>query len=222
MKTLILAKIKNLWLNNQLIIILIAIMLIFRSILADWNDVPTTSMKPTIIEGDRIFINKMAYDIRIPFTHISLLRLAEPKHNDIIIFDSKNSNKRLVKRVIGIPGDRVSMKNNVLTINSDTLSYIDKKHNDATIEQLEILVDYRRTIKINKKGSSLSNFSAINVPQDHYLVLGDNRDKSADSRLIGFIPRNEIVGKTNSVFFSLNPKKYFLPRTERFFYSFQQ
>ena len=77
-------------------------------------------------------------------------------------------------------------------------------------------------IKINKKGSSLSNFSAINVPQDHYLVLGDNRDESADSRLIGFIPRNEIVGKTNSVFFSLNPKKYFLPRTERFFYSFQQ
>ena len=74
-------------------------------------------MKPTILEGDRILVNKMAYDIRVPFTLISLHKIADPARGDIIVFDSAVADKRLVKRVVGIPGDRVELINNILFIN---------------------------------------------------------------------------------------------------------
>ena len=104
----------KLWKENKSLLVFISLMLVFRSAVADWNDVPTGSMKPTIVEGDRIFINKMAYDIRVPFTHISLVKLAEPQPNDIIIFDSEVANKKLVKRVVGTPGDVISMTDNII------------------------------------------------------------------------------------------------------------
>jgi signal peptidase I len=86
------------------------LMIIFRSALADWNVVPTGSMKPTILEGDRILVNKLAYDFKIPLTHISIYKFADPKRGDIVIFDSKLADTRLVKRVIGLPGDTVEMR----------------------------------------------------------------------------------------------------------------
>ncbi|MFT5573960.1 MAG: signal peptidase I [Cryomorphaceae bacterium] len=86
-------------------------MFVFRSSLADWNVVPTGSMQPTIVEGDRILVNKMAYDLRLPFAHIPIMQLKNPERGDIIVVDSKVSKKRLVKRVIGILGDVVLMRN---------------------------------------------------------------------------------------------------------------
>lgn len=77
----------NAWKENKSFILFLALMFVFRSAIADWNEVPTGSMKPTIIEGDRILVNKMAYDIRVPFTHIPLVKLADPDRGDIIIFD---------------------------------------------------------------------------------------------------------------------------------------
>ena len=113
------------WDENKTFIVFIALMLIFRSAVADWNHVPTGSMKPTILEGDHILVNKMAYDIRFPFTHFSLLKLADPLRGDIVVFDSKISDKRLIKRVVGVPGDIVAMKDNVLYINGVRLSYVE-------------------------------------------------------------------------------------------------
>ena len=84
-----------LWKENKTFVIFITLMLVFRSALADWNTVPTGSMKPTILEGDRIAVNKMAYDLRVPFTTISLIKLADPERGDIVVFDSKASDKRL-------------------------------------------------------------------------------------------------------------------------------
>lgn len=106
--------IHNLWKNNRFFIIFILLMVVFRTSVADWNTVPTGSMKPTIIEGDRIWVNKIAYDLNIPFTHVSLKHFDDPKRGEIIIFDSATANKRLVKRVIGLPGDTVRMENNVI------------------------------------------------------------------------------------------------------------
>src|SRR5690606_29012522 len=116
-------RLNKLWRDNRSLVIFLLLMLIFRSAVADWNEVPTGSMKPTIIEGDRILVNKLAYDLRVPFTHISLLKLADPQRGDIIIFDSQASDKRLVKRVIGIPGDTVELVDNVLHINGEQLVY---------------------------------------------------------------------------------------------------
>ena len=103
--------------DNKAYILFVVLMMVFRSAVADWNDVPTGSMKPTIIEGDRIFVNKMAYDVRLPFTTVSLAKLADPVRGDIVIFDSQASGKRLVKRVVGVPGDVVALQDNVLSVN---------------------------------------------------------------------------------------------------------
>jgi signal peptidase I len=210
----------KLWKENKSLLVFISLMLVFRSAVADWNDVPTGSMKPTIVEGDRIFINKMAYDIRVPFTHISLVKLAEPQPNDIIIFDSVASDKRLVKRVIGVPGDKISMRNNQLFINGQAIAYEAKEKSIASHhESNEIINGQSHTIRLNNVASQLANFTTVTVPTDRYLVLGDNRDNSADSRVIGFVPRNEIIGRSSKVAFSLNYDNYFLPRSERFFHS---
>src|SRR5256885_12422263 len=88
-----------------------------RSALADWNDVPTGSMKPTIQEGDRVVVNKLAYDLKIPFTMVEVAKWGDPKRGDIVVLFSPADNVRLVKRVIGLPGDRVAMINNALFIN---------------------------------------------------------------------------------------------------------
>jgi len=211
------SKLKLFWQNNKLFFLFISLMLVFRSAVADWNEVPTGSMKPTIVEGDRIFVNKMAYDIRVPFTHISLVKMAEPKRGDIVIFDSVASDKRLVKRVVGIPGDVISMKDNVVSINGKQLSYQPFESSVVLNAKKENLLGNSHSINVKATGSSLSNFSEVKVPDNQFLVLGDNRDNSADSRVIGFVPRAEIVGKATNVIVSLNYDNYYLPRSERFF-----
>ena len=210
------SKLSNFWQQNKSIFIFVVLMMFFRSAVADWSDVPTGSMKPTIVEGDRIFVNKMAYDIRVPFTHISLAKLSDPSTGDIVIFDSKASEQRLVKRVIGVPGDKVAMVNNQLVINGKVLDYQVEQELDDKVIFTEQLANYSNRIQVTKNLTPLSAFSSVTVPEDQYLVLGDNRNNSADSRVIGFVPRDEIVGKSTHVVFSLDYDQYFLPRADRF------
>jgi signal peptidase I len=205
-------------LDNRAFIIFMVLMSVFRSSLADWNSVPTGSMQPTIVEGDRIVINKLAYDLQLPFSGISLLELAAPQRGDIIIFNSKIANKRLVKRVIGLPGDIVSMTNNVVTINGEVLLYVaDNKNTRQDRDRIENLFGTEYSIRVSDRSTRASSFSAVSVPQDTYLVLGDNRDNSADSRYIGFIPRSEIIGRSSSVAMSFDYDDYYLLRKDRFF-----
>ena len=124
----------KLWKNNRFFIIFIFLMVIFRTSIADWNTVPTGSMKPTILEGDRIWVNKLAYDFKLPFTNISLAQFDEPKRGEIIIFESETADLRLIKRVIAVPGDTVRMKNNMLFLNGNALNYhLISKNNDKLI-----------------------------------------------------------------------------------------
>ncbi len=205
--------------ENQSLIVFIALMMVFRSAIADWNEVPTGSMKPTIIEGDRLFVNKMAYDLRVPFTTISLVKLSDPERGDIIIFDSKESDKRLVKRVVGVPGDTVQLTNNRLMINGNPLSYELVGSSAETVDAVEDLLGVKYTIRAHKRGTMLSNFPAISIPRGYYLALGDNRDMSADSRVIGLVPRNEIVGRSKQVVLSFNYDNFYIPRKDRFFHT---
>lgn len=202
--------------ENKTFFVFIALMLVFRSAVADWNEVPTGSMKPTILEGDRILVNKLAYDLRVPFTHISILKRGDPVRGDIIVFDSVASDKRLVKRVIGVPGDMISLSNNVLTINGQELSYDAMDSKGETIDQLENLLGVEHIVRLNRNGSRLSNFSPVRVPAQSYLAMGDNRDNSGDSRVIGFVPRKEIVGRSRSVVLSFNYDNYYIPRSGRY------
>jgi signal peptidase I len=191
-------------------------MVLFRSAIADWNTVPTGSMKPTILEGDRILVNKMAYDLRLPFTHISLMKRADPARGDIIIFDSEAADKRLVKRVIGLPGDVVAMRDNQLWINGATLTYSDDPSAVGKSDKIEHLLGVEHRVRWLGSDTRLSSFRPVKVPPNHYLVLGDNRNNSADSRVIGFVPRSEIVGRSRHLVISLNYDNYYLPRSDRF------
>ncbi|XQF91982.1 signal peptidase I [Pseudoalteromonas espejiana] len=204
------------WKNNRSLIVFIALMSVFRSAVADWYEVPTGSMKPTILEGDRILTDKMAYDLRIPFTHIPLVKLADPKTGDIIVFDSQAADNRLIKRVIGVPGDTVALYNNELVINGVKLKYNNLQSNVDSLDKIEDLNGHKHTIRVANIPSRLSGFNKITIPDDYYLAMGDNRDHSADSRVIGLIPRSELLGKAERIIVSLDYDDNYLPRKNRF------
>jgi signal peptidase I len=210
----------KLWSGYQGFALFVVLMVIFRSAFADWNTVPTGSMKPTIIEGDRIFVNKLAYDLMIPLTHVSLHRFADPARGDIVVFDSKAADTRLVKRVIGVPGDIVEMRDNRLRINGIEARYSNIERTTDAIFATESYGGMTHRIELDPAAvGRYSSFGPVEVPQGSYLVLGDNRDNSADSRVRGFIPRREIVGDAKVVVMSVDYDRYYLPRMDRFFHA---
>lgn len=182
-----------------------------RSSFADWSPVPTGSMVPTIVEGDVITINKAAYDIRVPFTHVSLIKTGEPVRGDIVVFDSKVSNKRLVKRVIGLPGDLIEMKHNQLIINGQAVRY--EKIGDDLVEHLD--EKSHKIYHFENAAPTYQSFALVKVPEGYYLMLGDSRDNSVDSRFIGFVPRKELVGRAGGVAVSFDMNNFFIPRKDR-------
>ncbi|MCG9731459.1 signal peptidase I [Shewanella sp. Isolate13] len=211
-------KLKKICKTNRQLIIFILLMSVFRSAVADWYTVPTGSMQPTIKEGDRILVDKMAYDLRLPFTQISLLTTGEPERGEIVVFESQAATKRLIKRVIGLPGDTVGLNNEVLSINGKPLGYSLVTSDRRELIATENLNGLSHSIRIETDASDqLSSFDTLTVPEGHYLVMGDNRRNSADSRVYGFIPRDELKGKATRVAFSLDYEDYYLPREDRFF-----
>jgi signal peptidase I len=205
------------WREYRGFAVFVVLMVIFRSALADWNVVPTGSMKPTIVEGDRILVNKLAYDFRVPLTHISLHRFADPGRGDIVVFDSRAADTRLVKRVIGLPGDTVEMRDNRLVVNGIAARYSGIEYEADATFAIESYLDMSHRIELAGTGvSRVGTFGPVTVPKDRYLVLGDNRDNSADSRFYGFIPRDEIVGNAKTVVLSLDYDDYYIPRVDRF------
>lgn len=210
--------------RNKGFITFMLCMIVFRSAVADWNVVPTGSMQPTIKIGDRILVDKLAYDVRLPFTHVSLVHLADPQRGDIVILDSQAAHERLVKRVIGLPGDQVAMRGNVLFINGHAARYVagnyagihDDRRDPAHYE-IERYDAMSHAIRLSDyRPSPVSNFGPVQVPASEYLLLGDDRDNSMDSRYFGFFPRNEIVGRARHVVASLDPEHHYLPRGDRF------
>ncbi len=214
------ASFAGLWREYRGFALFVLLMFIFRSVLADWNSVPTGSMNPTILEGDRIFVNRLAYDLRIPFTHVSLHRFADPARGDIIVFDSKAAGLLLVKRVIGLPGDTVQMRDNRLTINGVEAGYAGAGSAPGAVFAVESYGAMKHRIELVPGADrDFSSFGPVKVPPDQYLVLGDNRDNSADSRVHGFVPREEILGDAKTVVLSVDYRRYYLPRMDRFFHS---
>jgi signal peptidase I len=214
--------------NNKTFLIFISLLFIFRGAIADWHPVPTGSMKPTILEGDVVWENKLAYDLQIPFTDISLARLGEPERGDIIVFTSKAADKRMIKRLIGLPGETVEIKKNQLFINGSPADYsqlrdpilepLREGDKEKGVYALESLGHLTHVMQVKPHYyNPLKNYGPVTIPVDQYFVMGDNRDNSADSRYYGLIPRSEIRGHATRILVSLNTKESFKPRMERFF-----
>lgn len=194
----------------------------FKSAIADWNIVPTGSMKPTILEGDRIFVNKLAYDLKFPYTTWHIVEWNDPQRGEIVVFYSPVDNRRLVKRVIGLPGDTIVLLNNTLLINGNSLQYepVNSQLDGKISKQycvMENLIGRKHPVMITPYRTSLRSFGPVTVPEGSYFVMGDNRDNSADSRYFGFVERNRIVGQATAIVASLDINNHYRPRWERFF-----
>ena len=208
----------------QGLLVLLLCIFFVRSTVIDWNHVPSRSMAPTVLPGDRILVNKLAFGLRLPMTAKPLFQWASPRRWDVVIFDAPNNGALTVKRVIGLPGDTVSWQDDHLRINGVEASYQaipesrwapslerDFSHNRLLRESIfrNDRAIFRHRESPGKKGSG---FETVKVPKGHYLVLGDNRDNSGDYRAFGFVPESAISGKTSQVLFSLDPNNGYLPR----------
>ena len=206
----------------RIFVLMILIVSSLRSALADWNDVPTGSMKPTIQEGDRVVVNKLAYDLKVPFTTIDIVKWGNPERGDIVVLFSPVDGTRLVKRVVAVPGDKVEMRDNQLFVNGriakqSPIAIVSSDDYGSAYVLDEDLYGHNHKVMLTPEIPAVRSFGPVVVPQGNYFVLGDNRDNSNDSRFIGFIERRRIVGKAVAVAFSLDRKRYFVPRMDRFF-----
>ena len=251
------------------LLVFFAVMILFRSAVADWNQVPSGSMKPAILAGDRIVVDKLAWDLRVPFTTVRVAEWSNPSRGDVVTFSNPLDGRLFVKRVVAVPGDRVVWSRNRLTINGEAAGYaalkaveigafsVDPRRHRLLRESLlgvdrVVMLDARpgargpgttlssrlhatvtarcerytnraagagaalvRAICLCADLGACSTFPAFTVPGGKYWMMGDNRDNSRDSRVIGFVDRSRIYGRAHAVAFSVDTDNY-RPRFERF------
>ena len=198
---------KSLWreyLEAAVIAVLLA--LFIRTFVVQAFKIPSGSMKPTLLIGDHILVNKFIYGIKMPFTDYYILRIKHPQRGDIVVFKwPRDEKKDFIKRVIGIAGDKIEIKDDILYINDEKVrtDYIEKyrdEHLSLAYKYLEfigknkhyILDEYRRH----------EDFGPVAVPKNSIFVMGDNRDNSHDSRYWRFVSVNKLKGKALIIYWS--------------------
>lgn len=207
----------------------------FRSVIADWNVVPTGSMEPTILVGDRIWVNKMAYGFRVPLLDVWVSRWDSPKRGEIVtLYPPAGSTggvsvERMVKRVIGEPGDVIELRDNLLFINGaparqtaldlDTIRTIEDSRRGLFQFATESLNGHEHPVMFMPSARSPRSFGPMTIPASQYLMMGDSRDRSADSRFFGLVDESSIHGRCSMVLFSLDQEGFLLPRWSRFLHS---
>ena len=196
-----------------------------RLAVADWNPIPSGSMRPSILEGDVVLVNRLAYDVKLPLTDTSLMKTGEPQRGDVIVFMSPKDGTRLIKRLVALPGDTVALKDDTLYINGERAVYgeptivsepLDAGFETPAYRATEHVAGYSHMVQVMPEVSARRNFGPLTVPADAYFFLGDNRDNSADSRYFGVVPRALLVGRAHHLLASADIKNNWLPRFERF------
>lgn len=196
-----------------------------RSFLYEMYRIPSGSLKPSMLVGDFPLINKFDYGIRLPVIHKKIIETGSPQRGDILVLHwPVNPSIYMIKRVIGLPGDRISYIDKVLTINGQKIPQTFTKNMlDTDDTGMEYTVAQNKENLLGKMhdiylipGKSADDFKEIIVPKNMYFVMGDNRDASADSRYWGFVPDENIVGKAVMVVMSWDSLKHRL-RIDRFF-----
>ena len=193
------------------------LVLCIRSFAIQPYRVPTGSLEPTVKPGDFILVTQYNYGLKIPFWDHTIIKISHPKMGQIALFQSpvNPTQLTLVKRVIGLPGDRISYINKVLYINGqeekqsfvkNTKEILDNGNTVPVKEYREDLNGVSHLIIINPKAPT-TNFKNLIVPKDEYFMMGDNRDDSDDSRYWGFVPFQNFIGQARLVFFNMT----FLP-----------
>lgn len=179
--------------------------------------------------GDRIFVNRLAYDLKVPFTTWHVLQWGDPQRGDIVVLYSPADGKLLVKRVIGLPGDTIELRDNQLFVNDSPAQYEpleDEFANEVSPDERTVhdfarehLGDQSHPVMTAITRWGASSFEATPVPANMYFVMGDNRDNSSDSRYFGCVERRAILGRATATAISVDPQNYYMPRWHRFFRS---
>jgi signal peptidase I len=163
------------------ILIAVVLALFIRTFVVQAFEIPSGSMENTLQIGDHILVNKFIFGTRIPFTDIRLLPVRQPERGDVIVFVyPKDRQKDFIKRVVGVPGDRIRMVNKKVYVNDKLYVNPHEIHKDTNV--------------ILGMASPRDNMNTIVVPPDSYFVMGDNRDNSYDSRFWGFVKKSDLLG----------------------------
>jgi len=211
--------------DNRGFLLFLTLLGLFRTAVADWNPIPSGSMHPGLLEGDVVFVNRLAYNLKVPLTDIVLAHTGEPARGDIVTFSSPADGRRLIKRILALPGDTVQMSGRRLTLNGqpaeyrfDGLTPEPSAHGDApfAMKLREALDGRAHEIEWATDRRVAADFGPIVIPPDHYLMLGDNRDNSADSRFIGLVERRQLIGRAERILVSAAILDHWQPRLSRF------
>ena len=203
----------------------ILVLMTFRSAVADWYDVPTGSMQPTILEGDRFLANKLAYGLDLPLVGTRVATWAEPQRGDVVVFPSPTDGQRLIKRVVAVGGDTVAMRGGRLVLNGRPLAYTPAAAPDWPLPEDDTLAHRwyeeqlpgrAHPVMTTDARPSLRDWGPVRVPDGQLLVLGDNRDNSADGRVFGFVPAERIEARAERVVLSVDRDRWWRPRWSRF------
>ena len=217
--------------------LILLVVLVFRSVLFEPFKIPSGSMIPTLMIGDFILVNKFSYGFKVPFSDINLFGFNSdpvyffgkdnPKRGDVIVFKYPNDKSiNYIKRVVGLPGDKIEIKNKMVYVNDKAISTkkisgkkimddMDDKFKNYNLLFFESTTgQHKHVIQQNADDYFKADFNKRVVPKNKYFVMGDNRDFSSDSRFWGFVPRKNIKGRAMFVWFSMifpwndNPSKF--------------
>jgi len=177
------------------IIIAVILALIIRTFLVQAFKIPSGSMEDTLAIGDHILVNKFIYGTKIPFTDKRILKIRDPQRGDVIVFEyPEDPSKDFIKRVIGTPGDVIEEKDKKVYVNGQPYVNPHEVH--------------KETDMIPREQNPRDNFGPVKVPENSYFVMGDNRDRSYDSRFWGFVKNSKIKGLAFIKYWSWDSTKF--------------
>ena len=213
------------WLKQQRGFLLVLLgMGLLRTAIADWNPIPSGSMRPTLLEGDVVFVNRLAYDLKLPLSQVVLAHLGDPQRGDIVTFWSPKDGTRLIKRVVGLPGDRVEIRDGRLVLNGQpqdaALGAVVSEPlapglNWPAQHATEQLGERPHAVQFLGGPGNARQMAAMTVPEGEFFMLGDNRDNSEDSRFIGTVPRALLIGRAVRTLVSVDILDHWQPRLAR-------
>jgi signal peptidase I len=198
------------------IAIALVVWLFLRTFVVEAFTIPSGSMKNTLLIGDFLFVNKFLYGAEVPFIHKHLPMVREPQRGDILVFDSIEEDMKIVKRLIGIPGDTIAMRGGVVYRNGVALDEPYAMNSDPLVSADVIARMRMRDWQVKhfagpvppQYNPDLHDWGPVVVPRDSLFVMGDNRDDSYDGRYWGFLPRMNVRGRPLLVYFSYDAESY--------------